>query len=175
MSAASFSENYDTRVKFWPIMFQNSVFLGKSMISMTMFITCSFLVQQVRFTIKLTATICSLQAYFKEPATAFFRAEGRSSYEFCCIFNVFLLRGSTPETSGKTLGTPQGLKVSFWKHFWFPWAPLCAPLECLRSPWCLIGHTFPPQTVPKERKVGTVCRRRVLVAFKHPKALTATS
>ena len=30
MSAASFSKNYDTRVQFWPIMFQNAVFLGKA-------------------------------------------------------------------------------------------------------------------------------------------------
>ena len=29
MSAASFSKNYDTRVEFWPIMFQNVTFPGK--------------------------------------------------------------------------------------------------------------------------------------------------
>ena len=58
-----------------------------------------------------------LKAYFEEPAATFFRAEGGSPGAFRCLFEVFSVRGGTPETSGKTLGNLGGLKVSFCSHF----------------------------------------------------------
>ena len=82
---------------------------------------------------------------------------------FSIFLTSFCSEGVPLRPLGRPLVPPKASRCLF---FWSPWAPLCAPLECWRSSRCPIGHTFPPQTVPKERKVGTVCRRRVLVAFK---------
>ena len=95
-----------------------------------------------------------LEAYFKEPATALFRGERGFPSEFRCLFEVFLFRGGAPETSGKTLGTLRCLKVCFWTHCWFPWAPLWVPLEVFGEPWMLHWAYFSTPEGPQREKSG---------------------
>ena len=81
------------------------------------------------------------------------------------------MRGGTPQTSRKTLGTLQSPKVSFLmllgvprSHFGHLWMSLGRP----RGP---IGHASWTQMALKRRKVDTVISKLVLVAFKHQKDL----
>ena len=113
----------------------------------TMFFTCIFFAYIIsigRFHTEPTAGEVHGQihlknmlwkAYSREPTTAFFVEKRGSPGAFRCLFEVFLLRGGTPETSGKTPGTFRCLKVPFWSHFGSPWAPLWAPLGVFGEPW----------------------------------------
>ena len=86
-----------------------------------------------------------LKAYFKESATALFRAEWDSACQFWFLFEGFFFGGGTPETSGVTFGTllqPQG---HFLNAFGRPrgitlgsfgrlWGALGAPLDMFFGP-----------------------------------------